>query len=1049
MLDLTSSSLLTSLNQGLLLAQEAEVEAPEGMSVGGKLAFIIGIVVSAFVLSWLISTGLKMQKEISGRLTAVLLALFIGASPFLYLVSQGKPFSEAVRLGIDLAGGTNMVFQVYTEEDSDKKITNEVMDQMVGAVIRRINPSGTEEVTVRKVGTDRIEVIIPGVDRELVQSKKKLISKLGSLELAVLANSRDDKEVGEAALKLRPDEDYYRKKVRVQTENGMEEVTRLVAVWRDPGRTAIPDADGDFAFKPVTLNGEVYTREVTRYGKTYNQFLVNVNPPKRQITGENLSNVRPGRDQSGNPVVNFSLDTRGATNMRILTGENLPGKDGFQRRLAIILDEMVQSAPNITTQLSTGIEVSGLDFNEVDELVDVLNAGALKVPIKPDPISEFSISPLLGADVRAKGLFSIKIAAAVVFGFMLIFYMRCGVIAALGLLLNLVLVVGAMSIFSATFTLPGLAGLVLTIGMAVDANVLIFERIREEKLRKASQRMAIQNGFDKAFSTIIDANVTTLLTAVVLYFIGSDQVKGFAVALFIGIVMSVFSALICGRLLFDIGERKKLLGGLNMMSIIGRTHIDFLGGRKIAALISILAIGGGMVVFGQRGKDNLDIDFTGGTMVTFELVEAAPIGEVKDILEEEFGGITLERLTLAGETGDIGKRYRMRTSLRDAEPEPGAENQSTIQEKVGIAFEGQTIEPRKVTVEYGDITQIAAAAPESESYEETTDEPEEDAETAVVPFENGHSVEMMFSEEISPSTVQLYFSNELGTIKGADGIPKYELTSELYEVAGTAGSGVEAAKDEAKTFDQFTVRVEPTVELTDFQSAIAAMQEHMAANPLFDEVNSFDSSIASDTQSDAIKAILISLLAIVFYIWIRFDKVTFGLAAVAALVHDVLIVLGMVALASNLSATPIGAALGFVDFKINMPMVAAFLTIVGYSLNDTIVVFDRIREVRGKNPAMTASMINLSLNQTLSRTLLTSLTTFIVVVILYCFGGEGIHGFAFCLVLGVIVGTYSSIYVASPVLLWLINRPGSEIGLATAKAEAEEQKKLEQATASA
>ena len=698
--------------------------------------------------------------------------------------------------------------------------------------------------------------------------------------------------------------------------------------------------------------------------------------------------------------------------------------------------------------MSGSIEVTGLDFDEVDELVDVLNAGALKVPIKPDPISEFSISPLLGADVRAKGLFSIKIAAAVVFGFMLIFYMRCGVIAALGLLLNLVLVVGAMSIFSATFTLPGLAGLVLTIGMAVDANVLIFERIREEKLRKASQRMAIQNGFDKAFSTIIDANVTTLLTAVVLYFIGSDQVKGFAVALFIGIVMSVFSALICGRLLFDIAERKKMLGGLSMMSIVGRTHIDFLGGRKIAALISILAIGGGMVVFAQRGKANLDIDFTGGTMVTFELVEAAPIGEVKDILEEEFGGITLERLTLAGETGDIGKRYRMRTSLRDAEPEPGAENQPTIQEKVGLAFEGQTIEPRKVTVEYGDITLIAAA-PKTESDEETTDEPKDDSEVADVPFENGHSVEMTFSEEISPSTVQLYFSNELAALQDADDIVKYELTSELYEVKGTAGSGVEAANDSAKTFNQFFVRVEPAVELADLETAVAAMQAHMAVNPLFDEVNSFDSSIASDTQSDAIKAILISLLAIVFYIWIRFDKVTFGLAAVAALVHDVLIVLGMVALASNLSAGPIGAALGFVDFKINMPMVAAFLTIVGYSLNDTIVVFDRIREVRGKNPAMTTAMVNLSLNQTLSRTLLTSLTTFIVVVILYCFGGEGIHGFAFCLVLGVIVGTYSSIYVASPVLLWLINRPGSEIGLATAKAEAEEQQKLEQATASA
>ncbi|MBD3672222.1 MAG: protein translocase subunit SecD [Planctomycetaceae bacterium] len=996
------------------------------MSVGGKLLFIFGIIASAFILGWLISSALKMQKEISGRLTGVLLALFICGSPFLYLLSQGRPLSEALRPGIDLAGGTNMVFQVYTEEGSDKQITNEVMDQMVAAVIRRINPSGTEEVTVRKVGADRIEVIIPGVDRELVEEKKELISRLGSLEFGILANTRDHADLAKAAQAMRPDEDFYR-------EDG-----EVVAVWRDPGDKR--DKNGNIiGFKQISRGGQPVTREVTRYGKTYDQFLVLRNPDEEErITGENLSGVQPSRDQNGNPAVSFRLDGRGSSNMSNLTSDNLPSQDGFERRLAILLDDMIHQAPSIKQQLSSDIQISGLDRQkEVKELVDILNAGALKVPIKPDPISEFSISPLLGADVRAKGLFSIKVAGVVVFGFMLIFYMRCGVIADLGLLLNMILVIGAMSIFSATFTLPGLAGLVLTIGMAVDANVLIFERIREEKERKASPRMAIQNGFDKAFSTIIDANVTTLITAVILYFIGSDQVKGFAVALFIGIVMSVFSALIFGRLLFDIGERKKLLGEMKMMSIVGRTHINFLAGRKYAVIVSILAIGGGMAVFAQRGTDNLDIDFTGGTMVTFELVEPAPIEEVRDILEEKFGNITLERLTLAGEQGDVGRRYRMRTNLRDAEREEGDEERPTIQQLVGQAFEGKEYEPRKVTMEIGEMKEI------------TPPETEGEAEAPEVPFQGGHSVEVSFSEEISPATIQLYFGNELAALKDTEGIPKYELPGELFEVKGTGGSGLEAAESEVKTYDQAEIEVDPTVPLEDLKQAVSSMQEHMASNPLFDEVNSFDSSVASDMRNDAIKAIFISLLAIVFYIWIRFDKVTFGLAAVAALVHDVLVVLGMVAIASNLSSTPIGAALGFLDFKINLPMVAAFLTIVGYSLNDTIVVFDRIREVRGKNPAMTTSMVNLSLNQTLSRTLLTSLTTFIVVVILYCFGGEGIHGFAFCLVLGVIVGTYSSIYVASPVLLWLINRPGSEIGMATAKAEAEEQEKQQAAAASA
>ena len=203
------------------------------------------------------------------------------------------------------------------------------------------------------------------------------------------------------------------------------------------------------------------------------------------------------------------------------------------------------------------------------------------------------------------------------------------------------------------------------------------------------------------------------------------------------------------------------------------------------------------------------------------------------------------------------------------------------------------------------------------------------------------------------------------------------------------------------------------------------MRDSMASTPMFEEVSKFSTAVGGEMQQQAILAMVISLAAIIAYIWFRFQRITFGFAAVAALVHDVLIVLGVMALASMLSNNPVGSLLMLYDFKINLPMIAAFLTIVGYSLNDTIVIFDRIREVRGKNPALTEDMINRSLNQTLARTVLTSLTTFFVVAILYAFGGEGIHGFAFCLLIGVIVGTYSSIFVASPVLLWLMNRSES------------------------
>jgi len=195
----------------------------------------------------------------------------------------------------------------------------------------------------------------------------------------------------------------------------------------------------------------------------------------------------------------------------------------------------------------------------------------------------------------------------------------------------------------------------------------------------------------------------------------------------------------------------------------------------------------------------------------------------------------------------------------------------------------------------------------------------------------------------------------------------------------------------------------------------------MAAKPTFTGVQRFEGQVAAEAKWNALYAMFASLAAIIAYIWVRFQRITFGFAAVAALVHDVLCVVGLVALASYVAGTPAGAPLGLVDFKINLPMIAAFLTIVGYSLNDTIVVFDRIREVRGKNPQLDRKMINTSLNQTLSRTLLTSLTTLLVVLTLYIFGGEGIHGFAYCLVVGIFVGTYSSIFVASPVLLWLMN----------------------------
>ena len=323
----------------------------------------------------------------------------------------------------------------------------------------------------------------------------------------------------------------------------------------------------------------------------------------RRITGRLLKNAGESFQDSG-PVVAFTFNQRGGLLMQRLTGKyQYRDGAGYHDLLAILLDDEVFSAPRINGVIGDSGVIEGIDTpQERKDLIDVLNAGALEVPLVQAPVSEFSVSPLLGIDVQQKGKTAIMIAAAAVFVFMLVFYHKAGIIADICLLMNIVLVLGVMSLIQATFTLPGLAGLVLTIGMAVDANVLIFERMREEKEKGSSLRLSIQQGFAKAFSTIVDANVTTLIVAVVLFQIGSDQVRGFAVTLFIGIVMSMFTSLYVGRAMFEILEKKRWMKDIGMMSIVPKTNINFLAGRGLATVVSAVLILGGMAAFVSRGQ---------------------------------------------------------------------------------------------------------------------------------------------------------------------------------------------------------------------------------------------------------------------------------------------------------------------------------------------------------------------------------------------------------------------------------------------------------------
>ncbi|MBN2294478.1 MAG: protein translocase subunit SecD [Pirellulales bacterium] len=756
------------------------------------------------------------------------------------------PLADAFRPGIDLSGGTILVYQV-------KRPTPDGFDinEMVSAIHRRINPAGLMDVTIRSVGTDRVEIIIPRAKQEDVARCKRILTSVGNLEFLILANRRDHAALIEEAEASYPRDLIIRGKV--------------AARWLPVAKTAEPiTAYGKIALQRNRDHGEMVLAVVDDY----------------KVTGEFLRHSEFTFDEMGRPAVGFHFGSEGARRFGILTEMNMPESDGFERRLAIVLDGKVYSAPGLRDRISNNGIITG-DFSkeETVDLAAVLNAGSLPASLESTPASELTIGPTLGRDTIESGMTAMVVSTIVVLLFMAFYYRLAGIIADIAVVINVLIVVGTMSWVHATWTLSGLAGLALSVGMAVDANVLIFERLREEQARNRPLRQSIAYAFDRALRPILDSNVTTLLACAILYWIGSEQVKGFALTLLIGLLANLFTAVFVCRLVFDILERNAWTKRFGMFRLLGETNFNFVGKRWIAMAGSCLLIAMGMTALVLRGNSLFDIDFTGGTLAAVTFKKPVDPAEVRCSAAEALPDVSVEELQIRGESP--GRRFLIRTTLQD-------------QEAVKSAL----------------LTQLG---------------------------------------------------NEL------------------------------VANNGAKTDCRETV---------------------------FERMDNFGGQVAHQAQAAALVALLVSMGAIIVYLWIRFQSVLFGLGAVVALVHDVLIVLGLVAASRWLAGTPPGDWLGLESFKINLPMVAALLTLVGYSVNDTIVVFDRIREIRRKTQPITWEMINAATNQTLSRTLLTGLTTWIVALILYVFGGVAIHGFAFCLVAGVLVGTYSSIYIASPVLIW-------------------------------
>ena len=842
--------------------------------------------------------------------------------------------AEAIDLDYDVAGRSSPVD----------------MDKLVAAVSRRVNPGGQKEVTVRRYGIDQLEVIVPEVDQSEVDLIKRVVSSAGVLEFRITANPEDPrhKQVIELA---------SRSPGTTVTEGG-----RQIGRWVQLDTAKInPAEDGGLVTRTMP-DGRV-------------EVLVVLD--RFDVTGGYLSRASSSYDSNLQPCVNFSFNSSGAALFGTLTGQNLPDPaNRLTSRLGILLDDTLLSAPTIRSTISGDGQITGsFKQSDVDFLVGVLNAGSLPAALVSEPISEQKISPQLGADTIRSGARAMLLATIVVLAFMLAYYRFSGFIADLAVLLNILLVVALMVSLKAAFTLAGLAGLVLSVGMAVDANVLIYERMREETERGAGVRTAIRNGFARAFSTIVDSNLTTLISAFVLFAMGTDQLKGFAVTLILGLVLNLFTAVFCSRVAFDLSERNGWLRRLSMAKVFGNTNFEFVRWVRPAIIGSLAFILLGLAAAAQRGQGLFDIDFTGGTsvQVAFKPEQTLDIAEVRKAV-----AVLPDVAVSAVSAADVadGTRYKIDTSVRDDDQ---------VEETLRKVFPGRLA---TYSMGFGEIASTGGP-----------DKPAPEAGALAT------AVALDFPEKINRPTLRATIQDALQAEGVADA--PFELEPDAAETKGVASR--------TKSYRNWALST--SLDVPSARRVVERVAKKLSDTPVYLSANSIGGKVAGNTKITALYALLASLLMIVLYVWVRFQNVAFGLAAVVALIHDVLVAVACLAFSTYLSRY-LGWAL-VDDFKISLDVVAALLTIVGFSINDTIVIFDRLRELRGKSPFVTADMIDKAVNQTLSRTILTSGTAFLATLILYLFGGQGIHAFAFTMLVGIITGTYSTIYIAAPLVLWL------------------------------
>ena len=766
---------------------------------------------------WYFATEIERRKRNVGTVLLVgVVALCLAAA---------WPPKERLKGGIDILGGSSFSLHIQPrtgEDGAEMPITPSQVDQAIAVIEKRLNGMGTAEPIIARQGSNGILLQMPGVTPQESDRIRMTLQEVAKLGLHLVSPRND--ELG-----------ADRKTMAVRVSEGTEKIPGYLAFNHKR-----KSEDGKETQSPILL------KRIAALG------------------GSDIALATPSQQQPD--AVDITLNGPGTDKMIALTKNMRPQVD----RIAIVLDGEVISAPVVNAvPLGKQFIIEGLrDPGEPQKLANSL-MNPLENALVVDEMRK--VSPTLGAAVVHQGLVAGGLALAMTFLFVLVYYRVSGFIAIIGLIVNTIMLFGVMAMFGFTFTLPGIAGMVLTIGMAVDANVLIYERLREEIKSGKSLKNAIEASYDRAFSAIFDSHITSLITAVILFWFGGSAIKGFAITLIIGVTASLFSAILVTRVIFRWGSDFGLFNKLTFLDLIKSHKYDFMGKRRIAIWAAVITMVISIGAFAIRGERALGIDFTGGTLITFQL----------------------------------GKEIKV---------------------------------------------------------------PLEDAKKVVA--------EMKLSKEAYTQQESNFTTGTLLTVRCATADAS-AITAKLREAIPALGQKKVGSQD----------------------YAIDASQDEVSA------------LIGGTALRDSLVAIGLGLLGIVVYMTMRFEF-SFALGGFVAIFHDIIICVGVVVLMGG---------------ELSLIHVGAVLTIAGYSISDTIIVFDRVREMLLHRTDSVEKIMNEAVNATLSRTLLTSGATLISVAILAFLGGTALRSFGIIIFIGIIVGTFSSIFIASPVVLWWSNRKGGNI----------------------